>query len=31
MPLKLDDQTFHNTREAYKPAGTNRYTHFLGG
>jgi len=26
MPLKLDDQTFYNTREACKLAGTNRHT-----
>ena len=26
MPLKLDDRTFYNTREACKLAGTNRHT-----
>ena len=26
MPLKLDGQTFYNTREACKLAGTNRHT-----
>lgn len=26
MPLELDDQTFYNTREACKLAGTNRHT-----
>jgi DNA-binding transcriptional MerR regulator len=26
MPLKIDDRTFYNTREACKLAGTNRHT-----
>lgn len=26
MPLKLDDRTFYNMREACKLAGTNRHT-----